>query len=115
MDSVKYLCDCNIKTFQMFQILALCCNSCMCIDLFFSYKKPFAPPNRRMKFYILGTAIICLFSLNNNRSWLKNPKFLFQDFVLPMLFNDPDVLKMLDKADQRGKVMAALEDDKRLM
>jgi hypothetical protein len=83
----------------------------MCIDLFFSYKKPFSPPDRRMKFYLVGTALVCAVSLYNNRSWLKNMEDLFQDFLVPILFVDPDVLKLMDKVAQREKVMAALEDD----
>ena len=54
---------------------------------------------------------MCLISLNCNKSWLKNPEDLFQDFIVPILFEDPKILKQMDKVAQREKVMAVLEDD----
>ena len=55
---------------------------------------------------------MCLISLNFNKSWLKNPEDVFQDFIVPILFEDPKILKIMDnKVAQRAKVMAILEDD----
>ena len=73
MDSVKTLTEWNIQYFQLFQNVAVCMNAAMCIDLYLSFKNPFYPGGRRMRWYMAGTAVIVVIMLFMEASFLKKP------------------------------------------
>jgi hypothetical protein len=45
--------------FQYFSLLTLFLNMCLCIDLMLTLKNPFEPAKKRMKYYLIGSALIC--------------------------------------------------------
>ena len=70
LDAVKLLSMTNIQWFEFFQMVAICMNIAMCVDLYFSYKNPFYPGSRRMKFYLIGTALCVVIIGHFESSWL---------------------------------------------
>jgi len=75
--------------YEMFQMIAVCMNAFMCIDLYFSYKNPFFPGKYRMKYYLGGTLFILLTIGLFTKSWLLSPDQEFYQFVLPFFYKSP--------------------------
>lgn len=44
----------NTMICHYFQLLSLCLNFCLCLDIVLTMSNPFSPHDRRMKFYLLG-------------------------------------------------------------
>jgi hypothetical protein len=62
-------------------------NASLCIELYLSFKNPFYPGERRLKWYILFS-IICLVAIGNHRkSWLVDRIDYFYDYKFPEIFN----------------------------
>lgn len=47
----------NMNTFEFFSLLGIAFNSCLCLDLFLTYKEPFYPIARRIKIYMIGSVL----------------------------------------------------------
>ena len=48
----------QFQFYEMFQIASYCLNGCLCVDLFLTFKNPFSPSGRRLKFYFIFTGIV---------------------------------------------------------
>jgi hypothetical protein len=88
-DSIIVLNRANMIAYEMFQMIAVCMNAFMCIDLYFSYKNPFFPGKYRMKYYLGGTLFILLTIGLFTKSWLLSPDQEFYQFVLPFFYKSP--------------------------
>ena len=70
----------------MAQIASLCLNSFLCIDLMITYRKPFEPSNKRMKYYIIITIVVVVYvtiSTFSTSTFLMSPNTFFDKFVVP--------------------------------
>ena len=54
------LCDSNSLFFQLFQIISLLLNICLCYDLIKTIQSPFTPAASRAKFYYIFSIIVPL-------------------------------------------------------
>lgn len=70
LDSIKVLSKANSVNFDVFQIIAVSLSGFSCIDMYLSFKNPFYPGSRRMKIYLIGTAIILALVGPNMKSML---------------------------------------------
>jgi hypothetical protein len=50
--ALMFLEESNIQIFKYFQFMGVIFNSCLCIDLYSTYKEPFYPIDRRIKRYV---------------------------------------------------------------
>jgi hypothetical protein len=56
-------------------------NASMCFDLYLSFKNPFYPGYRRMKWYITFTILILILCAYTQKSFLMTPDEDFKMFV----------------------------------
>jgi hypothetical protein len=66
----------NQQFYEMFQIASYCLNGCLCVDLFLTFKNPFSPSGRRLKFYFIFTGIVVAFvtiTTINQSTFLLSP------------------------------------------
>ena len=77
----------NIICFEVFQMLVLCLNMMMCIDIFKVFKDPFYPTGRRTKWYIISSCIIVLICYPQSKSILLSSDDFFIMFVMPLVTN----------------------------
>jgi hypothetical protein len=63
-------------------------NVSMCVDLYLAYKNPFYPGDRRMKFYLMATAITVLTVGLLERSWLQLPPDQFETELMKYYLDD---------------------------
>jgi len=77
----------NFKCFEIFQIVGVVFNSCLCLDLYLTYKSPFYPVNRRIKLYITLAVITSIISSFVARSFLLTDFDIYKQFIKPLLNN----------------------------
>jgi len=90
IDAIKLLVKSNIANFDIFQITAVCLSAFTCLELFLSFKNPFYPGKRRMKFYLVGTIIITFIMVFNLASMLASPNDAFERYELPFIYLSSD-------------------------
>ena len=69
-------------------MIAMCMNISMCADLYLAYKNPFYPGYRRMKFYLIGTAVCIMTFGYLEKSWLQLPPEEFETELMRYYFDD---------------------------
>jgi len=77
----------NFKCFEVFQTVGVIFNSCLCLDLYLTYKSPFYPVNRRIKLYITLAIIMAIISSFVARSFLLTDSDIYKQFIKPLLNN----------------------------
>lgn len=61
LEAIKSLEAANIFSFEVFTLMCIMFNICVCVDVFLVFKNPFYPSYKRMKVYIISsTVIVCL-------------------------------------------------------
>jgi len=83
IDAIKYLVKANLTAFEVSQVMAICLNAFMCIDLYLNFINPFYPGERRIKWYLAGTAFITLLFGLYAKPWLLYPEEQFFQAELP--------------------------------
>lgn len=73
--SLNTLCKSNAIFFQGLQLLSLCLNSCLCLDLILTLWSPFTPAANRAKYYY----IVCLALTGLMMAYLTAVTFLSSD------------------------------------
>jgi hypothetical protein len=68
----------------------------MCVDLYLAYKNPFYPGKRRMKFYLIGTALCILTIGTLEKSWLQLPPDKFETDLLKYYLDDT-IIKLKER------------------
>jgi len=56
-EALIFLEESNIQIFKYFQFMGVVFNSCLCFDLYSTYKEPFYPIDRRIKRYVSAGVI----------------------------------------------------------
>ena len=100
LKSVKVLCFFNQLLFEVGQIGAIGLSACTCIDLLISFKNPFQQGKYRMKWYLLGSALIVLVIGPNSQSVTISPDMIFDTYMLPFLYKDPTYRSKFKQKDQ---------------
>ena len=90
----------NINIFKYFQYMGIIFNSCLCVDLYLTYKEPFYPIDRRIKIYVI-TGVFVSFIM----SWIagtilqKDDEF-YDQFIESML-----KVELVDQKDDTYKIV----------
>ena len=85
---LRHLVLANQQIFEICQICSLCLNACLCIDLYITFKDPFKPSGRRLKYYFICTAVV-VFVVNyynfNRNTFLLSPEAFFEQYIQPII------------------------------
>jgi len=73
IDSRKTLYQMMRINHNIFFVLCVAINIIICVDMYYSFKSPFSPAARRLRYYLVALLLscgICFF----NEPWLTDPK-----------------------------------------
>lgn len=71
--NTELLCEANNMLMNFFSLGSIIFNICLCIDLLLSLRMPFAPPQKRNKFFLIGMIVISFGTVFLLRETLKFP------------------------------------------
>jgi len=85
---LKHLVGANQLIFDICQTCSLCLNACLCIDLYITFKDPFKPSGKRLKFYFIFTGVIVTivnYYNYNQSTFLLAPETFFEQYIQPTI------------------------------